>query len=54
MKEELLHFLWNKKFIQPKKLKTTSNEYLEIINFGFWNKNSGPDFLNAQIYLDNQ
>ena len=54
MKEELLHYLWNKKFLYTKKLKTKSNENLDIINIGSWNNNSGPDFLNAQIYLGAQ
>lgn len=54
MREELLHFLWNNKFFCTRKLKINSNENLEIINTGSWNNNSGPDFLNAQIYLDNQ
>jgi hypothetical protein len=34
--------------------KTTDNENLTILKSGFHNKNAGPDFLNAQLKIEDQ
>lgn len=50
MSEEFLHHLWlNKLFI--KDLFTENNEPIKIINPGFHNLNSGPDFSNARLII---
>ncbi|MGB0891614.1 MAG: DUF2851 family protein [Flavobacteriaceae bacterium] len=54
MKEEFLHFLWQHKLFNFTHLKLVSNEKLEIVKSGVLNKNSGPDFLNSQIIIENQ
>lgn len=54
MKEEFLHFLWQQKLFLNKSLKTSQGDFLEIIKVGRLNDNSGPDFLNAHIRLNNQ
>lgn len=51
-KEALLHYVWRTKKIDVRVLKTTEGETLEILNFGQYNTNAGPDFLDAKIRLD--
>ncbi len=54
MKEELLHFLWSQKLVYSHKLTTSSEEKIEIVKIGTWNRDSGPDFLNAHILFNGQ
>ena len=54
MKEDLLHYIWKHKLIASKPLETTQKETLQILNFGEHNHNSGPDFFNAQLKINNQ
>jgi hypothetical protein len=51
--EKDLQFIWKNNFFDKTKLKTTTGEYLEIISNGFLNINSGPDFTNAHIRINN-
>ncbi|TYP97507.1 uncharacterized protein DUF2851 [Tenacibaculum adriaticum] len=53
MKEEFLHYVWQYKLFSSE-LVTTGNEKIKILKNGSLNKNSGPDFLNAQLEIDNQ
>ncbi len=52
MREELLHYLWKTKNFRLKNLSTTQNKSIIIENFGTHNHDAGPDFLNAQVYID--
>ena len=54
MKEEFLHYVWQHKLFNTTSLKTCKNEDLEVLKSGIINYNSGPDFLNSQIKIDNQ
>ncbi|WP_456378051.1 DUF2851 family protein [Lutibacter sp.] len=54
MKENLLHFIWKLKLFTCKNLQTTKGETIEIISVGTENLNTGPDFLNAKIRINNQ
>ncbi|OSY88028.1 hypothetical protein WH52_08340 [Tenacibaculum holothuriorum] len=54
MKEEFLHFLWKQKLFNFKDIQTVNGEFVEVLKTGEMNKNSGPDFLNAQLKIDNQ
>lgn len=54
MNENLLHFLWKLKLFSVKKLKSTNGEIIHIISNGIHNLNTGPDFLNAKIEIENQ
>ena len=54
MKEDFLHYIWQHKLFSSKNLKTVRGEDIIVIKTGLHNKNSGPDFLNAQIKIDNQ
>ena len=52
MKEEFLHYIWQNKFFVDTNLHTASKQKLEIISVGVGNSNSGPDFLDAKIKID--
>ena len=54
MKENLLHFVWKLKLFSVNHLKSTNAEIIEIISAGTENLNSGPDFLNAKLKINNQ
>jgi len=54
MKEDFLHYIWLYKKLDTSNLKTTQGEVLHIINFGQYIQQSGPDFFNAQIVLNEQ
>lgn len=54
MNEDFLHYLWKFKKFPFQNLKTTQNEFIEIIQVGEHNFNSGPDFFNALLKIDNQ
>ncbi|CAL2091241.1 DUF2851 family protein [Tenacibaculum sp. 190524A05c] len=54
MKEKFLHYVWQYKLLHQPKLYSAQNEKITIINCGVYNTNSGPDFLNAKIQIDNQ
>ncbi|MDO9000141.1 MAG: DUF2851 family protein [Bacteroidota bacterium] len=47
--EELLQFLWQHKILKPLPFITTSGKEITVIKNGELNKDSGPDFFNAQI-----
>ena len=51
MKEEYLHFIYSTKVL-GKQFTTSSGESLEVLEFGIHNHNSGPDFLEAKIKLE--
>ena len=54
MQEDFLHYLWKLKKFDFGKAKTTNNSNLSILDVGSHNHNSGPDFFNAKIEIDNQ
>lgn len=54
MKENLLQFIWKFKLFSSPTLKGVNNEIIDVLNAGTENLNSGPDFKNAKIYIDNQ
>jgi len=53
MTEFFLHHLWKLKLFDSTNLVTTENEAIEIIKTGQHNTDSGPDFFNAQVKIDN-
>ncbi len=53
MEESFLHFVWKYKLYFQDNLKTTDNEPLEIRSTGTHNYDSGPDFSNARIKIEN-
>ena len=53
MIEANLHYIWKFGLFNKIELKTEDCEALEILNLGIHNFDSGPDFLQAQISIDN-
>jgi hypothetical protein len=53
LNEDLLQFIWQHKLLQPLPFYTVSGKPIEIVKFGELNSNSGPDFFNARIKIDN-
>ncbi len=51
--EKLLQYLWNFKIFKNFEFKDVQGGPLEILDFGKWNHNSGPDFLMAKIKTKN-
>lgn len=49
MNEKLLQYLWNFKIFNNFDFKDVEGNSIEIIDFGKWNHNSGPDFLFGKI-----
>lgn len=54
MKEDFLHYVWKFQKLAGVRFYTANNEELYIKKQGIHNFDSGPDFFNAQIELDNQ
>jgi hypothetical protein len=54
VKEDFLHYVWQYKKFDFSNLTTVSGEVLTISHVGHYLRQSGPDFFNAQIIIDNQ
>ncbi|WP_339660914.1 DUF2851 family protein [uncultured Polaribacter sp.] len=54
MTEEFLYYIWQYKLFAKTALCTSDNLQLSILKSGTHNKNAGPDFLNAQLKIDEQ
>ena len=50
--EQLLHYVWKHKMLPLQEMKTTKGLHIEVIDSGLHNMNSGPDFFNAKIKID--
>lgn len=53
MNEKLLQHIWNYKIFTGFNFKDTNGNPVEILDFGKWNTDSGPDFLMAKIRIRN-
>ncbi len=54
MKEDFLHYLWVQKKVPFQNILTTQNETLEILDYGNFLHQEGPDIFNAKIKIDQQ
>lgn len=54
MNEEFLYYVWKYKIFTDINLQTSYAKQVSILKTGIHNKNSGPDFLNAQVKIDEQ
>ena len=50
--EEFLHHIWENKLFYNNQSQTTSKESLTILDVGKRNSDSGPDFFNAKIKIE--
>ncbi len=53
IREDLLQFIWLHKLLKPLPLITTSGKELRVLKTGELNRDSGPDFFNARIEIEN-
>lgn len=53
MNEALLQFIWRYSLYHPVNLYTTEGELVTIVFPGYFNRNSGPDFLEAKVNVGN-
>ncbi len=53
MKEEFIHFIWKNRLFGSAPFMTVNGKSLEVIDPGAYNRDSGPDFFNSRIRLDN-
>ncbi len=54
MTEDFLHYVWKFQKFSTTFLNSTTNELINIERVGTHNFNSGPDFFNAQLLINNQ
>ncbi len=54
MKEDFLHYIWRYKKLNVFNLRTEQDQQLEILRFGDYLQDEGPDFFNAHLLIDNQ
>ena len=54
MREDLLHYIWKNKKFGLKGLKTCTEQDIQILNFGYHNDHSGPDFIDAKLMIEGQ
>ncbi|WP_109833068.1 DUF2851 family protein [Reichenbachiella versicolor] len=52
MRESFLHFIWQFQKYDPLNLSTSEGKSVEVYSLGQYNRNSGPDFLNAKLLVD--
>ena len=50
--EEFLQYIWENRLFSDENLQTVNGEKLEIINSGKRNTDSGPDFFNAKVKIE--
>ncbi|MDW3650427.1 MAG: DUF2851 family protein [Bacteroidia bacterium] len=50
--EDFLHYIWKSCNFNLHQLKSLGGEKIFIRNPGTWNRNQGPDFLDAQVSID--
>ena len=54
MKEDFLHYIWKYQVFSSSALQTTRREVVTVNHLGQHNHNSGPDFFNAQLSINEQ
>lgn len=52
MREDFLHYLWRLQRFDHQNLQTTTGARIELLEPGTYNRDAGPDFLNARIRID--
>ncbi len=52
MKEDFLQYIWENSLFKSDNLISSEGESIIIHDIGVRNKNSGPDFLNVEIIIN--
>ncbi|GAB3888834.1 DUF2851 family protein [Spirosoma agri] len=53
MPEAFLYFIWQYQYFTTNSLTTTDGESVQVLHPGFRNLDSGPDFFNARLLINN-
>ena len=53
MSEAFLYFLWQYQYFTKLNLTTTDGDSVQVLHPGFRNHDSGPDFFNARLLINN-
>ena len=53
MTELFLHYVWKYQLFTQANFYTTNKEFIRVVRIGTHNTDSGPDFSNAHIYINN-
>ncbi|MDR0230199.1 MAG: DUF2851 family protein [Flavobacteriaceae bacterium] len=54
MRESFVHYLWSKQMFVTPQLMSVQNEKIQVVHPGVFTGKDGPDFFNAQLYLNEQ
>lgn len=54
MKEDFITYIWKFQAFQSNNLRTIQNEKIQVLSIGQENTNTGPDFFNTQLIIDDQ
>ena len=54
MQEDFLHYIWQYQKFLKNELSVVSGVKVEVLAVGEYNTNSGPDFYNSKLRIDNQ
>lgn len=54
MKEEFLHFIYKKRLWKDDPIILSDGRYAEVLSVGLHNHDSGPDFFNAKVKIDDE
>ena len=52
MREEFLHFVWKNSLYESNRLNAADGSIVQVVDPGIYNRDSGPDFFNARIRID--
>ncbi len=52
MTEDFLQFIWEQRLFDTENIKSTDGERIEVLDPGVRNTDSGPDFFNAKVRID--
>ncbi len=53
MQERLLHFIWKHQYFDGQDLRSDGGETVQVLNPGRLNDDQGPDFLDAELLINN-
>ena len=53
MNEALLHTIWKYKLLEKTQFIGSKQEVIEVVSIGEHNQDSGPDFFNSKIKINN-
>jgi hypothetical protein len=54
LKEESLHYVWRKGLFDFTSLKTTCGQFVQVVDIGTYNTNSGPDFKFSKVRIGDE